>query len=815
MSDSTIPERKDLPPIANLGILRNSASGDGGMLKKEAATWETAALRGLFSPQWLFLLIAIFAIITRVWNVAAKPLHHDESLFAYYGYYLYKGFGYDYQPILHGALLQNISALFFLIFGDNNLTMRLPVITGGLAMFIVFWHWRRYLGRAGVVAVLVLLAVSPSITYYSRFLRNDAPYLMVTVWCALCLLRALDTGRRLYVFGAIITAGIMFCMMESSIFFFAACIGFLVVTTLADWIRGWGLPASAPRRYPGHAIFFVPRAPPCDGGSAISGGSLLGCLAAAALLELLVGWLFYRMFYSTVHIYKPVVAMVAALGGTVTPRAANWILAAALYSVFYIFCLVIIVNWRRPFGESGALHYFLRVCGLNLWIILAGFSCALALYTILFTTWFTNLEGADFWGKQVVLTPLQIYKNTWDYWWDQHQLHRIKGPFHYYLPILLLYELPAIVLVLWGWWRSMTARGRLRGALALIAPHIALAIIYLTGVWAAGGYFNKRIDWDWLDKTLHFSNPAHLFLLVFYAQLLTQVTVTIWARGRLLEAFLTFWTVTSLFAYSYAGEKVPWLAIHTTGPLLLLAAYYTQRLSEEIRWATPNRIVAAMAIGVAVVWQVRALTYANFVHPASPAERIVYNHTSPDVDYAVERIREIGRRANYGNLLPIFVKGEMEWPIYWCLRDWQNFIPPPDETIETTSRPIVLVNWEESLSPNLRQNYVIQRLKLREWWEAPMLDLTAMSGLWRVFTPIESRRPGSENEILYDRALLEWKKLLHYLAYRQIWLDPLDPQFSNGANEMAFCVHKDLDKEFLNPEWLWLMPPRRDIPLYP
>jgi len=649
MSDLTSPERKDPPPTAHLGILRNSAPSGFGRQPQESADWEHFSLRGLLSPQWLFLFIAIIAVLTRFWNVAAKPLHHDESLFAYYGYYLYKGFGYDYQPILHGALLQNISALFFLIFGDNNLTMRLPAIIGGLAMFIVFWHWRRYLGRAGAIAALVLLAVSPSITYYSRFLRNDAPYLMVTVWCALCLVRALDTGRRLYVFGAIISAGIMFCMMESSIFFFATCIGFLAVTTIADWVRGIGLPAAAQRRYPGHAIFFVPRA--ADGGrSAVTGGVLIACLAAAAAAELILWWLFYRMFASTVHLYKPVVAVIKEMGGTVQPRTANYLIAAALFPVLYVLCLVIAANWRRPYGERGSLHYFLRVCCVNKWVILGGFCCMAAMYAVLFTTWFTNLEGEDFSGKSVVLTPLQIYKNTWDYWWDQHQLHRIKGPFHYYLPILLLYEFPAIVIVLWGWWRSMTRKGRLLGALALAFPYIVLAVVYLAGTWAAGEYWKKRIDWDWLDATFHFSYSAHLFLLLFFVQALTQVTVVIWAQGRLVEAFLTFWTVTSLFAYSYAGEKVPWLAIHTAGPLLLLAAYYVQRLWVEIRWTRARRIAAAAAIGLALVWQIHGLVFANFIHPASPAERIVYNHTSPDVDYAVDRIREIGHRTNYGTL---------------------------------------------------------------------------------------------------------------------------------------------------------------------
>jgi hypothetical protein len=348
----------------------------------------------------------------------------------------------------------------------------------------------------------------------------------------------------------------------------------------------------------------------------------------------------------------------------------------------------------------------------------------------------------------------------------------------------------------------------------LAGVQLAALVAYLLVSAYARIYHHQVLDWEFIDKKFHLTGPGHFFLILFYIQLLTHVTGVLFLRGWTVEAFLTTWSVGSLFAYSYAGEKVPWLVVHVAGPLSLLAGLYVQRLWQEVHWTRLGRVAAAAAILLALVWQYRLLAFANFVHPASPAERIVYNHTSPDIEYAVERIEQIGHETNYGKTLPLLVKGEMEWPLYWYLRDWSNAFPTTEETAETTSRPVVLVNWDSSYVSNLRQNYNIQRLKVREWWEPPLLDLTKMLEVYRGLTPRESRR-NSENAFEYNLALFEWKKLWHYLAYREIWLDTNDTGYSNGANEFAFCVRKDLAEKYLNRDWLATMPARRDVPVYP
>jgi uncharacterized protein (TIGR03663 family) len=763
-----------------------------------SATAPLASWTGIISAAAL-----IFALVARFYNLADKPLHHDESLFAYYSYFLAMGYGYQYQPILHGPILEHVTALIFLLFGDSKLTMRLPAALGSLGLFATLIGWRRYLGRSGTIAALVLLAVSPSITYYSRFLRNDAPYLAATFWCAYAVLRAFETGERRYFWHAGIAATVMFCMMESSIFFFTACIAFLGVAVVVDLLRAKCTSANSPHRFPGRAVFFVFHESEAQASSARR--DILTLLASLALGLLAA--------FAAAYLYVRVLSDSLPMPGW-TRIADRWSppfwqrvvdvypLAVAVFVPLLILCGL---NWHAPRGERGTLHYVLRVCWHRRWTLLAIFAVSIVTYATLFTTYFTHTQGPDFYGATVRWTPLQIYKNTWDYWWDQHQQHRIKGPFHYHIPILMLYEWPALLAASFGVVASFLSRRKWLHLAIFLVPQICLAAFALTGGFA-------QWNWEAIDQRWHVSHPFHLALALLYVELLLYVCGVLIARGHYVESFLIFWTVSSLFAYSYAGEKVPWLSIHVAGPAILLAGLYLGRWLDQ-HAQRPIPLAWKIACGAVLLWQIRSVAFVAWVHPASPAERIVYNHTSPDVEIAVRQIETLAHDSQLGFSLPMLVKGEMEWPLYWYLRHYSNWGPSVQEDPAETSRPVVLVNWEAVGDyPVLQTEYEIQRLKVREWWEPPLLDFGALADIWRVLTPRESRR-NSENGQRLELSLNEWRKLWRYLIYREIWLAPTMPTYSNGANEFALCVNRKFLEQIRSYNWLAVQPMRRDVPL--
>src|SRR5699024_3714052 len=127
--------------------------------------------------------------------------------------------------------------------------------------------------------------------------------------------------------------------------------------------------------------------------------------------------------------------------------------------------------------------------------------------------------------------------------------------------------------------------------------------------------------------------------------------------------------------------------------------------------------------------------------------------------------------------------------------------------------PVVMVDWLAAGVPNLRENYHIRRMKVREWWEPELLNFSAMADIYLLLTPQESRDRGPMAD-RYSAALGEWRRLWHYLAYREIWIDPNNPEWSNGANEFALCIRRDIDERLMRYEWLAVTPKRPDVPIF-
>jgi uncharacterized protein (TIGR03663 family) len=135
------------------------------------------------------------AILLRVWGLGDKPLHHDESLHAFYSWNLFKGEGYRYDPMMHGPFQFHANALMYFLFGATDVTCRLAAVTCSLLCLVLVFLMRPYLGRAGALFAGVLMALSPSFTYFGRFTREDIYYVSFTLLAAYGLIAYLHTRR--------------------------------------------------------------------------------------------------------------------------------------------------------------------------------------------------------------------------------------------------------------------------------------------------------------------------------------------------------------------------------------------------------------------------------------------------------------------------------------------------------------------------------------------------------------------------------------------------------------------------------------------
>jgi uncharacterized protein (TIGR03663 family) len=133
---------------------------------------------------WAWIGLVAIAFLMRIWDLGHRAMHHDESMHAFYGWTLFKGGGYHYDPMLHGPFQFHAIALMDFLFGPSDAASRLTAVLCGTGIVLATWWLRPYLGRLGAFIAAALFTISPSFLYFSRFAREDIyvtffTYLMV------------------------------------------------------------------------------------------------------------------------------------------------------------------------------------------------------------------------------------------------------------------------------------------------------------------------------------------------------------------------------------------------------------------------------------------------------------------------------------------------------------------------------------------------------------------------------------------------------------------------------------------------------------
>ena len=155
-----------------------------------------------------FLLIVAAALAMRLWELGGRTVHYDEAIHLHFAWRLSESsgaflgwpwiFGTDYihSPWMHGPFQIQFTALMFKIFGDTDVTARLGYVLFGTALVAVPYFFRDYLGRTASLMAAVMLAVSPTILYFSRFGRNDLIMAFLASALVMRMWRYIHEGHR-------------------------------------------------------------------------------------------------------------------------------------------------------------------------------------------------------------------------------------------------------------------------------------------------------------------------------------------------------------------------------------------------------------------------------------------------------------------------------------------------------------------------------------------------------------------------------------------------------------------------------------------
>lgn len=722
----------------------------------------------------LYVILGALAVLTRFWDLSSRALHHDESLHAYFSWLYAVGDGYVHDPLMHGPTLFHADAMAFLLFGDNDYVSRLwPAILGVvLVLMPALLRGPNQLGRWGALACSTFLLLSPSILYYTRYIRHDPFVLVATLAIVISCLRYLERPERRWVITVGIMAGLLFATMEVSFIIAFILVTFvlavvtwqvsraafgIVVATCAGLVAVWllmprlgapGLP-SIPWEHP------------------------TGDNIRAFAIDLVV----HPTFLAAVGLLVlGTVGVLGAMDRARNPEAPGWLRG---------------VLGGQPEGSTAAALLTLLTSRRTLWLSIG---LGLAAFVALYTSLFTNMPGLAS-GTVGAL----------GYWLGQHDVQRADQPWFYYLLLMAQYEFVGVLL-------------------------FPVAVVV----------------------TLRRLIPAVLHR--------RPVGPRTYLRG-----FAIYWVCLNLAIYSWAGEKMPWLSVHTALPLAILAASVVGSAAEAIERAAregrlPSRIVWVPAAGVpllaaswfalwawgsagpwvreesgALLRQMRPTAADNpwvlylpvlallalvawtivrmgprlgasvlglsavamllvgqahvgfrlsYQEGDVPKDMLIYVQTSPDVPRAMSEIGTLSRELTGGKDMTISYDSGTSWPFQWYLRDYPNrrffgttITQPPDA-------PIVVIANDNLTTENLQmlEGYTFTEYAMRWWFPedetyrkfaiAPELNKADRQNY-----QTDEEGPFSAGDVVASvwrsiwgmREPAEQAKMFRLVAYRELW----------------------------------------------
>lgn len=124
----------------------------------------------------VLLVIAAVGAALRLPDLARRPMHGDEAVHAVKLWDLHASGTYRYDPHeYHGPTLYYLTLPVIRLAGVRSFAelseahLRLVTVAFGLGLIPLLWLVRDGLGRAGVCVSALLTAVSPAMTFYSRY----------------------------------------------------------------------------------------------------------------------------------------------------------------------------------------------------------------------------------------------------------------------------------------------------------------------------------------------------------------------------------------------------------------------------------------------------------------------------------------------------------------------------------------------------------------------------------------------------------------------------------------------------------------------
>jgi len=270
-------------------------------------------------------------------------------------------------------------------------------------------------------------------------------------------------------------------------------------------------------------------------------------------------------------------------------------------------------------------------------------------------------------GEQFQMNTTGWYKAI-EHWTAMHNEQRLGGPWFFYIPLLMLYELPVLILAITGTLQFLASGVDFTSLCRRIRNSIRYRTFSLTTGDLVDAH-NRQV------RTQKQANP----------------------KSDEFFRFCIWWMLLSMAFYGYVQEKVPWLLIHQLLPMTFVAVY-------RLNWQKVAFAIIGTIFLVAMTWHVA------FV-PMDINEPIVQVQNSEDMRVVMDMIDHSDR---------VVLASKNYWPLPWYYRGerWDKitfYADKEDETTLTGSHPDMVILHDGASYESL-DGYDKKTYKLSYWF---------------------------------------------------------------------------------------------------
>ncbi|MBF0314776.1 MAG: TIGR03663 family protein [Oligoflexia bacterium] len=392
-----------------------------------------------------------------------------------------------------------------------------------------------------------------------------------------------------------------------------------------------------------------------------------------------------------------------------------------------------------------------------------------------------------------------LYRESFPYWLNQHNIERIKGPFLYHFFSLSWYDFIVVLLFLAHFFHFYIKKSNwISRASMLIAIILSTLLMF--------AYKNGIVEISFFWSFFKFKNAMDCFGPIIVAVHALNITIYHLNHQQKNLAFWGYMTMAMFFTYGYLGEKVPWLTLYIYLPatlytlfyfqhyflhesagknfghyqafslravllavgiftLLLTQIFYLERDVEYmpnlyyfiglgaasllvalylyLRRQDPRFNLALCSYTVAVLFLLKIAIITNFSRAGSDTEFLCQVHTSATFQDIALTIRQEMISPYRGERPMLLTTGASIWPMTWFMRDLRPFYTfiANKNTDKKNFHYIIEDGYNNDAS--LKQTHYVQYLPLRHWWVPDYEGMNLFKYLYYAFEHRPWNQPGA------------------------------------------------------------------------